>query len=88
MSDAEAPSVYSCKTPVARVQHECCECDAPILPGDPYERFAGCWDGKWSTYKTCVPCVDLRKELRRRLEDDEDMPPFGQLRLALSGGDE
>ena len=57
------PEPYEHTTPTARTEHECCECGCTIQPGDTYEHVRGCWDGSWSTFKTCIPCADLRDRL-------------------------
>lgn len=49
--------------PVARRPHRCCECGKTIHRGEQYERTKGCWDGSWSTYKTCIGCANLRDDL-------------------------
>ena len=96
MSDYEMPRVASIVTPKARRPHACCECPRPIQPGDRYERVKGNWDGAWSTYRTCLPCVALRErwsadgwvygELHQVLEqigdDDEEAAAW----LRLGGG--
>lgn len=46
----------------ARTSHRCCECGDVIKPGDQYEYASGCWDGEWSVYRTCLPCVAIRRE--------------------------
>lgn len=79
MSDYEPPSVSSTTTPTARKEHDCCECPRPIQPGKRYEHVKGCWDGSWSTYKTCLPCVELRAEYA----DEDGCYTFGYLSEAL-----
>lgn len=90
------PKVASTTAPKARKQHSCCECPRPIQPGDRYEQVKGCWDGTWSTHRTCLLCVTLRErfcpdgwvygELHQVLEqigdDDEDAAAW----LLLGGG--
>lgn len=88
------PRVASTATPKARKKHACCECPRPIQPGERYELVKGNWDGEWSTYKTCLPCVALRErycedgwvygELEQVLEqvdDDEEVAAW----LGLGG---
>lgn len=79
--DAELPSVSTTTTPKARKQHDCCECDVPILPGQCYERVEGCWDGEWRTYKTCIPCENLRAEC-----SDDGLYEYGSLRDSMLNG--
>jgi hypothetical protein len=53
-------SVTSERVVVARKPHECCECGETIRPGDRYEVASGCWDGAWSRFSTCLPCMRIR----------------------------
>ena len=54
-------SVSSERVVVARKPHECCECGETIRPGDRYEVAAGCWDGAWARFSTCLPCMRVRE---------------------------
>jgi len=54
------PDVYTEKIVTARKKHICCECRRDIPPGEEYENVTGCWDGSWSTYKTCIDCKSMR----------------------------
>lgn len=47
----------------ARKEHICCECHETIAIGEEYERTVGVWNGEFSAYKTCSPCVEVRDEL-------------------------
>ena len=78
MSDTDYPSVFSDEVRMARKMHKCCECPNPILPGQKYRLFKGCYDGKWSRYKTCMDCDEIRDELYSLYRDDE-RPAFGEL---------
>ena len=44
----------------ARKEHDCCECGDPIAPGVKYEHASLLFDGRWTTYKTCLLCVEIR----------------------------
>jgi hypothetical protein len=57
----DGPDVYSEEYPIARKTYICCECGEEILPGQKYEKFRGLWEGRWGTYKTCMPCVAIRE---------------------------
>lgn len=59
--DGDGPSCFTQNTPKARKAHVCDECREPIPAGDRYEKVTGIWDGSPSTYKTCLPCVDVRE---------------------------
>ena len=58
--DGDACSFYSQTTVAARKEHQCCECREVIASGARYEKVVGCWDGIFSTYKTCMSCVEIR----------------------------
>jgi len=47
----------------SRKHRTCCECDCKINPGDQYEHVWGKWDGRTSTYDTCIVCVEVRDAL-------------------------
>jgi len=57
---------------VARKQHQCCECGGIIEPLDVYERTKGQWDGEFSVYKVCVPCIEARDWLINETEWKRD----------------
>lgn len=42
----------------SRRVRECGECGALIAKGDRYHAGAGLFDGRWSTYTTCMACWD------------------------------
>lgn len=44
----------------AAKDHVCDECREAIRKGDRYECFKGMWDGSWTTYRTCLSCVEVR----------------------------
>jgi hypothetical protein len=58
--DDEGPRVQLTRIRTARAPHTCSECDEAIAPGQRYEITTGCWDGSWSTYKTCMSCREIR----------------------------
>lgn len=76
---SDGPQVYSESQPKARTEHRCCECRGRIYPGERYSLFRGCWDGRWSTFKTCEDCVALRKDIDATIKDADDRPPFGNI---------
>ena len=47
----------------ARKEHVCIECQEPIPIGASYERVEGLWEGRWETFKTCIPCMRIRKDM-------------------------
>ena len=74
--DYDLPSVYRDENLIARKERKCCECQRIIKPKDQYNRFTGCWDGKWATYNTCADCYELRHEM----STNDEAPAFGELR--------
>jgi len=60
--DYEAPSVFRQEARTARKAHACSECGRIIDPGDTYGHVTGCWDGHWSTFRTCAPCRAIRAD--------------------------
>ncbi len=49
----------------ARKNHQCCECQMVIRPGERYHRFVGKWENKtfsdaecFGEYKTCEACEE------------------------------
>ena len=53
-------SVCTDRIVTARKDHKCYECTAVIPKGAQYEFVKGCWDGAWSSYRTCLLCVEIR----------------------------
>ncbi len=46
----------------ARKAHVCIECRDTIAPSQQYEYTTILSDGAWSHYKTCLPCMRIRRE--------------------------
>ena len=46
----------------ARKPHKCIECFGEIKPGDQYEYVTGMWEGTIDEFKTCMPCLRIRKD--------------------------
>jgi hypothetical protein len=61
IDDSNGPDFIVEKTPTARIEHKCGECERVISPGETYEKATGCWDGRVSTHKTCGDCLSIRK---------------------------
>jgi hypothetical protein len=78
------PDIYGETQPTARKEHRCCECGITIHQGDTYQRASGLWDGLWDTYKTCLPCAQLRVEWQSALRWDE-LVGFGRLADHIHG---
>ena len=95
--DGDLPSVCNVETRKAAKNHTCSECGEAIPRGERYEHVKGLWDGSWSTFRTCLSCVEIRAhfacegrwvygELWSRLEDNffPDMRAGGPCMEGLS----
>lgn len=58
--DGDAAKFYSTAIRSARKEYRCSECDDPISRGVKHEHVTGLWDGQFSTYRTCLSCVEIR----------------------------
>lgn len=75
---------YSAVTRRAAKEHRCEECRDVIAVGEQYEYVSAKWDGDFTTLKTCLACVEIRKafycggELHGNLWEDiaEQMFPY------------
>lgn len=71
MSECVVPDFYSHSEPVARKQHVCCECHAPILPGEKHFSYRGKWDGYMMTGRQHLLCMKACMYIRDNMNDDE-----------------
>lgn len=60
MDDDGQAECFSSKVSKARKKYECYECGNKISAGDKYEYTSGMWEGDWSTFRTCLSCVEIR----------------------------
>jgi hypothetical protein len=58
--DGESAQCHSTSTVKAAKDHRCCECRETITKGTKHEVVKGMWDHSWSTYRTCLSCVEIR----------------------------
>ena len=76
----DGPGVFEETFPKARNQHICCECGKIIQKGEEYQYYKGCWDGKWSKFRTCMDCSGLRQRVVESVYNENSVwPPFGDL---------
>lgn len=61
--DGSGPAVSDAVTRRAAKVHGCCECGDEIPKGAVYECYSGLYEGRWSRYRTCLPCVQVRNAL-------------------------
>lgn len=80
MSDyCEWPDFYTTKWPIAKKEHKCCECYAPIKVGERYGNFTGKWPGdKIRTHKQHLICEMACRFIRDKIQDGECIG-FGEL---------
>lgn len=57
----ERPDVYAASEHKARKRYRCYECAHHIELGEPYERAASLYEGRWDVTRTCGRCLDARK---------------------------
>lgn len=76
MCDCEMPKVFNESKRKAKKQHNCCECDRPILKGENYFMLQGLWDGQWRNYKQCSICHDIGKKYQ---DETNECYPLGEL---------
>lgn len=97
-SDLAQPEFIRESEHVARKQHTCTECCAPIQPGERYSVIVGKWDGNTRSFKACPACVEIRAKMdtigctysygglindaHEALSDHDDADPAALERLA------
>ena len=59
----DGPEFYTERDITARKEHTCYECGRIINKGERYERVSGKWYGRMDTFKTCIDCQSVRREL-------------------------
>lgn len=55
--DVTLPDIYRESWPIARKQHECCECGSPIDKGEKYRLIDGKWEGEFKQFRQCEFCA-------------------------------
>lgn len=81
--ECEVPQFYSHSEPVARKRHKCCECRAPILPGEQHFRYSGKWEGCLSTGRQHYACMEACMLIRDEFENGECIG-FGELKSTFA----
>lgn len=59
--DGEA--LYFDEVVEATEEHKCIECNCEIKPGQKYERVDARYEGDWTRFHTCLPCMNVRNDL-------------------------
>jgi hypothetical protein len=79
MSDyCEIPEFWSESFYIAKKQHRCCECMAPINIGEKYLSFRCKFDGQFSVFKQHMVCRELCMSIRDLIQEGECLY-FGEL---------
>lgn len=65
---------YKWSEPIARKEHRCCECNAPILKGEKHFYARGKWEDELSTFRQHLLCCQACMFVRDKLNDYECIP--------------
>lgn len=63
----------------AKKTHKCYECHGIIDIGEKYHYQSGIWAGEPASYKICVDCEELKKEIEKTIKSQYDKIAFGEL---------
>lgn len=70
MTDCDFPVFFVHKEPVARKEHQCCECSAPILKGEKHFHLRGKWDWGIESYRQHLACMEACMTIRDDVEGE------------------
>jgi len=77
---AEAMDAYGMEIRKARKQHKCYECGIEIKTGEHYNYHHGVFDGAGHSYKVCLKCDEIRREIESGLNlRYDELIGFGEL---------
>lgn len=79
----DEPQFYAESFPHARKPHRCCECSAPIEPGEKHLYARGKWDGDFSIQRQHMLC----RELCMLINSEDGCCGFGAMREAWNDGE-
>lgn len=71
MSECEVAEFSRHSEPVARKEHRCCECRAPILVGERHFQIIGKWEGDLMEFRQHLACMEACMLVRDELNDRE-----------------
>jgi hypothetical protein len=78
--ECEVPTFFDYSEPIARKEHACCECDAPIKVGEKHFHGRGKWgDEKPESYRQHMVCMEACMLIRDRHNGGECIG-FGSLK--------
>lgn len=60
MCDLDEPKIWEEHTVAARKEHQCEDCDSPIVKGEKHIRIGALYDG-WTTFRVHVECMAWRR---------------------------
>ncbi len=69
--ECELPAFYNWSEPVARKEHKCCECSAPILKGEKHFVATGKWDSGLESFRQHLLCAEACMFIRDNLNQGE-----------------
>jgi hypothetical protein len=75
----DQPDFYKHREPVARREHRCCECSAPILVGERHFYASGMWHGKVDSFRQHLICMEACMLIRDEFAGG-DCIGFGSLK--------
>ena len=81
--DWDGPKVYDESEVVARKEHRCVECSAPILRGEKHLVYRGMWEDYWGGGRQHLLCRDVCVWIRDVIQDGECIA-FGELQEWMS----
>jgi hypothetical protein len=82
--ECDPPEFYSEDFPAAGKVHRCCECKAPIVPGEKHLYARGKSEGDFWAERQHMLCSELCMLMNRA--GDEECCPFGFMKEAFSEG--
>lgn len=77
--DCEIAQYYKCTDRVARKEHECCECSAPILIGEKYLQVNACWENRPDVYRQHLLCQKACEFVRDSGINEDECIYYGGL---------
>ena len=69
----DTATLYRQEAVRSRIDRACDECDATIITGELHEYVFGIWEGEPQHYRTCAPCIEVRRSLYDDMKDDGSM---------------
>jgi hypothetical protein len=80
VSDCEIAQYYKAEYRMARKEHDCCECYAPIEKNEKYLEVRACWDGRPSIERQHLLCQKACEFVRDTGLNDDECLYFGEFK--------